>query len=756
MHIELLWNRLFGSCRVKNGRLRGSAGRGKLRNARRQVFERLEARDLMASDLLQLNSNQYDNSHLLVQFRSAIDGQALIGKSIAGGTVSKQLSSDGWFQITINPSTASISNVMTAFQSRTDVLSATPDFRVTVTATPNDPSYTSEWGLENNGVGGKLDADIDASEAWDYGTSSSVVVAVIDSGVDYNHQDLAANIWTNSREIAGNGKDDDGNGYVDDVRGWNFVSNNNNPMDDNGHGTHVAGTIGAVGNNGIGVTGIAWNVKIMALKFLDSTGSGLLSDAVSAIDYARVNGAKIINASWGGDGFSSALQAAIQRFQNAGGIFVTAAGNDALNNSTSASYPANYALSNVISVAASTQSDTLASFSNYGSNVDIAAPGVNILSTVPNNSYARYSGTSMATPHVAGAMALLWGQSPSLTASQLIDLVMNNTDNVLVGPTQHGRLNLGKAAAALHGSRPTDTTSPYVTNAVWNISDGTLSTVDVTFSEPVAPTSMTTPNIKVYGPFGEITITGITALDASGTKWRIAFSPQAAVGNYTLNIAPTVTDLAGNKLDQDRDGTGGEAVQDVYTATTSISSSKNFTTTGPITLQDATSTRSGVTQIAVEVTDSFSIADLNVDLSIDHTYVGDLRIRLIGPDGTSVQLVNRRGGSRDNIRVVFDDEASQSIATVTGNLSGSLKPERALSAFDGKNAKGRWILEVTDAARLDIGTLNSVTLSFSGVSSASAAPSTTSSHSSALSQYALPPELVDLWIELWSRLGRNR
>ena len=146
------------------------------------------------------------------------------------------------------------------------------------------------------------------------------------------------------RRIAGNGIDDDHNGYVDDIRGWNFVADTNNPMDDNGHGTHVAGTIGAVGNNGIGVTGIAWNAKLMALKFLDSSGSGLLSDAVSAIDYARNNGAKIINASWGGGGFSSALQSAIQRFQDAGGIFVTAAGNESSNNAVVASYPANYAL----------------------------------------------------------------------------------------------------------------------------------------------------------------------------------------------------------------------------------------------------------------------------------------------------------------------------------------------------------------------------------------------------------------------------
>jgi subtilisin family serine protease/subtilisin-like proprotein convertase family protein len=682
------------------------------------------AADLSAFDALNFDPSHYDPNHYLVQFRDAGASNSHLGTSLGGATVTRQVSSDGWFQATVDAG-SNLAGSMRAFQGLSDVIVATPDFRLSLDAVPGDPQYSQQWALENTGATGLADADIDASQAWDYGTSTSVVVAVIDTGIDYNHPDLRPNIWNNTREVAGNGIDDDHNGYVDDIRGWNFVTDTNNPMDDNGHGTHVAGTIGAVGNNGIGVTGIAWNAKLMALKFLDSTGSGLLSDAVSAIDYARNNGAKIINASWGGGGFSSALQSAIQRFQDAGGIFVTAAGNESSNNAVAASYPANYALAGVISVAASTSSDTLASFSNYGTNVDIAAPGVSILSTVPNNSYASYSGTSMATPHVAGAMALLWGQSPSLTATQLIDLVMSNTDSVLRDRTIHGRLNVGKAAAALHGNTggtSGDTLSPYVTASTWNSTSTGMTSVDITFSEAIRAGSLTTSSVQLSGPSGAIAISSITAL--SGAKYRIAFANQTTAGTYTVTVVPTVADLSGNLLDQDRDGKAGEATQDRFASQTTLQANRTYTTVGPVTLQDATYYSVGVTRIPIDVAGPFTVSDLNVNLSIDHTYVSDLRVRLISPDGTAVTLVNRRGGSRDNIRVLFDDEANTSVASVAGNLSGTLRPEGLLSAFDGINAAGRWTLEVTDAARWDIGKLNSVELRFTdnGTSAAASTP----------------------------------
>ncbi len=691
------------------------------RSLRGLRLEKLEGRDLMAANLLAIDPLEYDPTRVLAQFRSVDGAFPQAGTPIAGATVGRQFASEGWFELQVGAG-QTVSSVLSNLSTRADVLASTPDFKITANLTPNDPSYPSLWGMEQTN-----DADIDASTAWDFGTSSSVVVAVIDSGIDYNHVDLVPNIWTNSDEISGNGIDDDANGYIDDTRGWNFVSNNNNPMDDNGHGTHVAGTIGAVGNNGIGVAGVAWNVKVMALKFLDASGSGSLSGAVAAVDYARVNGAKIINASWGGGGFNTALNSALQRFQNAGGIFVAAAGNEAANNAVVGSYPANYNLPSVVSVAASSQTDTLASFSNFGTNVDIAAPGVSILSTYPGNRYARLSGTSMATPHVAGAMALLWGQSPSLTSTQLIDLVMQNTDNVLRDRTIYGRMNLGKAALALQASTTPDTTGPTVSGATWNAANGSLSSVDIQFSESIQATSVTLSSIQLTGPNGSIAATSVTPTNANRTVWRVVFPTQSAVGTYQLTVLPTALDTAGNLMDQDRDAIPGELNQDNFSSSFVLEAIRNYTNSTATAIRDATRTQSGVTTIALNVPDAVTIADLNVDLSINHTYVSDLRIRLIAPNGTSVQLVNRRGGSSDNIRVLFDDEASSSIATVTSNLSGTFRSEQSLSAFDGLNAQGRWTLEIVDLARLDAGTFNSLTLRITPAASVAAATTTENS-----------------------------
>jgi subtilisin family serine protease len=659
---------------------------------------------MMAADMLQIDSNSYSQEHFLVQFRPETPASSLIGTSVAGVTISRQVSSDGWFKASVNEG-SNFSIAMQTFQAMNNVAFVSPDFRVSIATTPNDPMYVNQWGFENS-----ADKDIDASQAWNFGTSSSVVVAVIDTGIDYNHPDLAANIWTNTDEVAGNGIDDDSNGYIDDIRGWNFINETNNPMDDHGHGTHVAGTVGAVGNNGIGVVGVAWNVKLMALKFLNASGSGNLSDAVEAIDYARVNGAKIINASFGGGGFSNAMQTAIQRFQNAGGIFVAAAGNSAQNNAVVASYPANYP--GVISVAASTSTDTLASFSNYGTNVHIAAPGQGIRSTLPGNRYGNMNGTSMAAPHVAGALALLWGQSPTLTASLLTSAIFANTDQVLTDKTIYGRMNVGKTAAAIsEGDGESDIVAPQVVGSVFNAAGKSLTSVDVSFSEEMDAATMVPSNFILNGPNGLVSVSSVIRL--TGNNWRLNFATQTFAGLYSLTVLPTVKDVAGNLLNQDGDATAGETTEDRYTSAFTLNPSalRSYTFNGPVTLRDATSTRAGVTNIDFTVPDSFTIADLNVNLSINHTHVSDLRVRLISPDGTSVQLVNRRGGSSDNIRVTFDDEATTNISNAA-TLSGTFRPERTLSAFDGKNASGRWRLEIVDSARLDVGVFNSIQLLF--------------------------------------------
>ncbi|MDY6802635.1 MAG: S8 family serine peptidase [Cyanobacteriota bacterium] len=327
----------------------------------------------------------------------------------------------------------------------------------TLALTPNDPQFSKLWALNNTGqTGGTFDADIDALEAWNFvppepgviPTGGNATVGVIDTGVDYNHPDLNDNIWINTDEIPNNGIDDDNNGYIDDFRGWDFVNNDNNPMDGHSHGTHVAGTIGAEGDNGIGVVGVNWDVKIMPLKiFSDSGGSAGNFAIIQAIEYAANNGADLTNNSWGGGGFSAAMHDAIEN----GPLFVAAAGNNGSNNDTSPFYPASYDLDNIISVAATDHKDRLAAFSNYGhTSVDLGAPGFNIYSTIPGNSYGNASGTSMAAPHVSGAAALMVGTRrdrglPDLTTLDLRQRVLDAVDTIpaLYEKTvTGGRLNL--------------------------------------------------------------------------------------------------------------------------------------------------------------------------------------------------------------------------------------------------------------------------------------------------------------------------
>ena len=330
-------------------------------------------------------------------------------------------------------------------------------------AVPNDPSFGRLWGLENVGqTGGRADADIDAAAAWNLSTGSrGVVVGIIDTGVDYNHPDLRANMWRNPGEVAGNGVDDDRNGFVDDVYGYDFANNDANPMDDNSHGTHVAGTIGATGNNGTGVTGVNWNTSIMALKFLRGNGSGYTSDAVRALNYATMMrtrygvNVRVTNNSWGGAGYSTALADAVAASASAGILFVAAAGNDGRNNDATANYPSSYTAANLLAVAATDANDNLASFSNFGAaTVDLAAPGVSIYSIVPGSRYAAYSGTSMATPHVSGVAALAWAIAPNATVAEVRSAILQGADRLasLQGKmVTGGRLNAYNTLRLLAG-----------------------------------------------------------------------------------------------------------------------------------------------------------------------------------------------------------------------------------------------------------------------------------------------------------------
>lgn len=320
--------------------------------------------------------------------------------------------------------------------------------------TPNDPMFKDQWALSNSGQnGGKAKADLRALEAWvKTQGSKDVVVAVLDSGVDYTHPDLAANMWVRPDSVP---QYRDANlGSFNDLHGFNAVDNQSDPMDDNGHGTHCAGIIGAEGNNDEGIAGINWNVQIMPLKFMGRGGFGTTKDAIEAINYAidrkraGVN-VKVINASWGSVSYSKALEDAIRAAGEEGILFVAAAGNSSSSNDKRPHYPSNYKLPNVISVAALDRNDELASFSNYGANsVHIAAPGKDILSTWLKDSYREASGTSMATPYVAGVAALILSNDSSVTAEKLRERILQSVDKLdtLSGKIETaGRLNAAKA-----------------------------------------------------------------------------------------------------------------------------------------------------------------------------------------------------------------------------------------------------------------------------------------------------------------------
>jgi subtilisin family serine protease len=411
-------------------------------------------------------------------------------------------------------------------------------FYRTEAVTPNDPYMSQLWGMSQ-----ASDIDIDADDAWIMTTgSSSQVVAVIDTGVDYNHPDLQQNMWVNPNEIAGNGLDDDGNGYIDDVHGINAINGSGNPMDDHGHGTHCAGTISGRGNNGVGVVGVTWNTKIMAVKFLGS-GGGSSMDAVESIQYVtnmkrRGVNIRLSNNSWGGSGYDPFIYNAIQDSRNEGLLFVAAAGNSGLNIDTNSFLPAGYNLDNIISVAAINNSGNLTSWSNYGAaNVDVAAPGNGIVSTYLSwsGSYYTMSGTSMAAPHVSGALALLVAYNPSLSWTALRNNLFDNGVSLgsLTGRVKTGKLinvnNMLLNAYApgqtpIPTSTPTNTPTPMPTNTP---------TIAPTATATFTPTATPTPGY--YG------LTGYVRKDSDGS----GVGGARVTLRYNSNVFTSYTDSSG-------------------------------------------------------------------------------------------------------------------------------------------------------------------------------------------------------------------
>jgi subtilisin family serine protease len=312
--------------------------------------------------------------------------------------------------VNIDPG-ANLTGVANELESDDDVRYASPNFSVTASAVAGDPliSDGSAWGLLR----------LHAPNAWSASDGSGAVVAVLDGGINASNPDLAGQLWTNTSEIAGNHIDDDNNGFIDDVNGADWVDRDGSPADTGGHGSHVAGTIAGAAGNNFAASGVAPGAKIMPLRFLDGNGSGTVADAIGGVDYAIANHADVINASWGGPDFSPPLRDAFARAGAAGITIVAAAGNDGISNDSSPTYPASFNLPNLIAVAASDKRDSLTDFSNYGSQVAVAAPGLDIVSTLGTGT-GWMSGTSMAAPHVAGVAALLHSYNTSLDPASVV------------------------------------------------------------------------------------------------------------------------------------------------------------------------------------------------------------------------------------------------------------------------------------------------------------------------------------------------
>jgi len=428
----------------------------------------------------------YVGDEVLVRFKSATSTRAL--SALTAGVEARILSFAPALRMHRLKLTGhmGVEEAVAHLRAQSQVELAEPNYRIKASVTPNDPSFSKLWGLANTGqTGGLADADIDAPEAWAATTgSAAVLVAIIDTGIDYRHVDLKANIYTNPGEdpwsdpndpSTGNKLDDDGNGLVDDWKGYNFHAKTNDPYDDNGHGTHVAGIIGAAGNNSLGVTGVCWQVRLVGLRILNASGDGNVGDAIDGIEYAIQLGARILNHSWGGPDKSIFLEEAIRFAHSRNALVVAAAGNDGVNTDISPQYPACLDLDNIISVAATDHGDQRALWgepdentddcgfscsnamaavpgSNWGaSTVDLAAPGKEIYSTVPGG-YAVFSGTSMAAPYVSGAAALLLARNSGLTNLQVKQRLMSSVDPLTAFnglSVTGGRLNLQKALAGL-------------------------------------------------------------------------------------------------------------------------------------------------------------------------------------------------------------------------------------------------------------------------------------------------------------------
>ena len=529
-------------------------GRPRSRSRRRTTrrFEQLEKRHLLAAhfiDFSLLEASDYTHTEVLVRFKDDVKVDSLKmwsgtdlpteRSAVLNAPLGQGFRSDSQlWEMPVLPG-QSVEELVRHYNGLDLVDFAEPNYRMQAAAVPNDQFYGVLWGLP----------DINAETAWDTRTdSSSIIVGVIDSGVEYDHPDLVDNMWTNSDEIAGNGIDDDGNGYVDDFFGYDFDNEDPDPRDDNGHGTHVAGTIGARGNNSIGVTGVGWNASLMALKVI---GTGSNADVARAIDYATDNGAKITNNSYGyagsNVGGSQTISNAVGRAKDAGVLYVVAAGNSrstipASNMDGSFnSWPAELSKvhDNVITVAATDSDGSFASYSHWGTeSVQIAAPGTQIGSTYTNGGYVYSSGTSMAAPHVAGAAALLWAERPELSYLDIKDAMLSTARPEHLNLVGDGVLDLG-AAMGLIKTSGNQGNAPVAVDDTATVAEDSEVSVAVLSNDSDADGDTLTIESFTQGTNGSVVISGS----------NLVYTPSANFNGsdsftYTINDGTGLTDTA--------------------------------------------------------------------------------------------------------------------------------------------------------------------------------------------------------------------
>jgi large repetitive protein len=654
--------------------------------------------------------------------------------------------------------------------------------------TPNDPLYPQQWHLHNTGQnGGKPDADVDAPEAWAIagGGSSQIVVAIVDDGMEYSHPDLAPNLFYNAGEIPGNGIDDDGNGWIDDVNGWDFTANDNFPgasSTTDRHATSVAGLLAAVGNNNIGVAGIAYGVRVLPVRIFGDTGAATTdANIASAIYYAAGRtadglgswrAADILNNSWGGGSPNTAITAAftwagVHGRQGKGALSFIATANDSR---SSISYPASLAgtVPGVIAVGASTNQDLRASYSNYGPQLDFVAPssggsrGIVTVDRIGAPGYSsgdytaggQFGGTSAATPLAAGIGALILSLAPDLTATQVRGLMRNTTD--LVNPLAYvdgfhieygyGRVNAHSAVRGVGITRievlDGATTIPKggaIDNFNAFLSHDQTRTFRVrnqgTEDLHLGAISVTPGPFRLAADFadptlgvGEATTFSVTFTPtadgaASGSLSFTTNDAEATTFEFTLNgsgVTPSIAGYAFEDLDGDGVRDPGEPAQQSWQIyldqnNNGVLDSIEFKVNPNLAIPDNNAT--GITSVQTVSGLDGGIIDLNVRLTIVHTWVGDLEISLISPAGTTIPLITRRGGSGDNFTdTLLDDAAETSITAITHTgapFTGRFRPESLLSAVDGQDPNGVWQLKVADRAGADVGSLVAWSLIFS-------------------------------------------